>query len=93
MNVESVLRLARISVSEEEKGKLEEEFNKILGFVSKLSEVDTKGVPSYVGVSPMNLGGREDEPGREAEEVKEVIFSNAPEFKKKHFVVPRVVMK
>ncbi len=93
VGVDTVLKLARMSVSEEEKNSLAEDFRKIIEFVSKLSEIDTKDVPPYVGVSPMHLGKREDVPKGESEEVKNRIFANAPQFKKKHFVVPRVVVK
>jgi len=44
MDIDHILKLARISVSDEEKGEIEKDFFSILKFTEKLSEVDISKV-------------------------------------------------
>lgn len=87
--VADVAKLARIRVDDTELPQLAEDFNRILGFVEQLNEVDVDGVEPMTSVTPMSLRRRDDEvvdggaPDR--------ILANAPEAREGFFVVPKVV--
>ncbi|MFP4406223.1 Asp-tRNA(Asn)/Glu-tRNA(Gln) amidotransferase subunit GatC, partial [Rhodosalinus sp.] len=55
-----VAHLARIRVEEDELPALAEEFNRILGFIEELNEVDVEGIEPMVSVTPMRLKRRAD---------------------------------
>jgi aspartyl-tRNA(Asn)/glutamyl-tRNA(Gln) amidotransferase subunit C len=84
-----VARLARIRVEEEDLPALASEFNRILGFIEQLNEVDVEGVEPMVSVTPMRLKRRPDEvtDGN----MQEKILSNAPDAREGFFAVPKVV--
>ena len=46
--VEKVAHLARLELAEDEKEKMIADMNKILGFMDKLSEIDTSGIEPLV---------------------------------------------
>ncbi len=84
-----VARLARIRVEEEDLPALASEFNRILGFIEQLNEVDVEGVEPMVSVTPMRLKRRPDvvTDGN----MQEKILSNAPDAREGFFAVPKVV--
>ncbi len=84
-----VARLARIRVEEEDLPALASEFNRILGFIEQLNEVDVEGVEPMVSVTPMRLKRRADvvTDGN----MQEKILSNAPDAREGFFAVPKVV--
>ena len=84
-----VANLARIRVDDEALPALAEEFNKILGFIEQLNEVDVEGVEPMTSVTPMRLKRREDivTDG----EMQHKILSNAPDAREGFFAVPKVV--
>ena len=88
--VARVARLARIRLSETDREPAAVELTKILGFVSKLNEVDTDGVPPMTSVATMTLPMREDvvsDGSRRADALR-----NAPESADdSFFTVPKVV--
>ncbi|PRX38419.1 aspartyl/glutamyl-tRNA(Asn/Gln) amidotransferase subunit C [Meinhardsimonia xiamenensis] len=84
-----VARLARIRVEPERLPALAEEFNRILGFIEQLNEVDVEGVEPMVSVTPMRLKRRPDEVTDGG--YPEKILSNAPDAREGFFVVPKVV--
>ncbi|REC56504.1 Asp-tRNA(Asn)/Glu-tRNA(Gln) amidotransferase subunit GatC [Rhodosalinus sediminis] len=84
-----VAHLARIRVEEEELPALAEEFNRILGFVEQLTEVDVEGVEPMVSVTPMRLKRREDAVTDGG--MPETVLSNAPDAREGFFAVPKVV--
>ena len=84
-----VAALARIRVEEEALPALAEDFNRILGFVAQLEEVDVEGVEPMTGVTPMRLKRRDDEVT--AGGMPERILSNAPDAREGFFAVPKVV--
>ena len=84
-----VAHLARIRVEEEELPALAEEFNRILGFVEQLTEVDVDGVEPMVSVTPMRLKRREDAVTDGG--MPETVLSNAPDAREGFFAVPKVV--
>ena len=84
-----VAALARIRVEEEALPALAEDFNRILGFVEQLEEVDVEGVEPMTGVTPMRLKRRADEVT--AEPMPGRILANAPDAREGFFAVPKVV--
>lgn len=87
--VAKIAKLARISVSEEEKEHYASEISKILQWVEQLSEVNTEGVPLMTSVSQIKLPLRKDvvSDGNQ----QEAIIKNAPESDYGCFVVPKVM--
>ncbi len=75
--VEHVARLARLWLSAADKERMRRQLDVILGYVAKLDEVDTAGVPPTSHVLPLVNVMREDEvrPSYPAE----AMLANAPE--------------
>ncbi len=84
-----VAALARIRVEEEALPALAEDFNRILGFVEQLGEVDVEGVPPMTGVTPMRLTRRED--AVTTGDMADRVLANAPLAREGFFAVPKVV--
>lgn len=87
--VAKIAKLARISVSEEEKEHYASEISKILQWVEQLSEVNTEGVPLMTSVSQIKLPLRKDVVSDGSQQ--EAIIKNAPESDYGCFVVPKVM--
>jgi aspartyl-tRNA(Asn)/glutamyl-tRNA(Gln) amidotransferase subunit C len=87
--VRRIAHLARIAVTEEEVGRLEEELNAILAFVEQLSEVSVEGVEPMTSVIPMEMKKRPDivTDG----DIADDIVRNAPAAEDHFFLVPKVV--
>ena len=60
-DIEHIAKLARIKLTEEEKAKLTGELGAILTYVSKLNEIDTKGVEPTAQVTGLENVFRKDE--------------------------------
>jgi len=84
-----VAKLARIRVDADALPALAEDFNKILGFIEQLNEVDVTGVEPMVSVTPMRLKRREDVVTDGNQQQK--VLSNAPDAREGFFAVPKVV--
>lgn len=84
-----VAHLARIKVEDDALPALAADFNRILGFVEQLNEVNVDDVEPMVSVTPMRLKRREDvvTDGDQAEQV----LKNAPDAREGFFAVPKVV--
>ena len=84
-----VAKLARIKVEEEALPALAADFNRILGFIEQLNEVDVDGVEPMTSVTPMRLKRRDAQvtDGDQAERV----LANAPDAREGFFAVPKVV--
>ena len=84
-----VAKLARIKVEDEDLPALAQDFNRILGFVEQLNEVDVEGVEPMTSVTPLRLKRRDDKvtDGNMADKV----LSNAPDAREGFFAVPKVV--
>jgi aspartyl-tRNA(Asn)/glutamyl-tRNA(Gln) amidotransferase subunit C len=87
--VEHVARLARLELSAAEKERMRSQLDVILGYVAKLREVDTTGVPPTAHVLPLVNVMREDEV-RPSYPV-EAMLANAPEPEGELFRVPRIL--
>ncbi|MFP4098835.1 MAG: Asp-tRNA(Asn)/Glu-tRNA(Gln) amidotransferase subunit GatC [Alphaproteobacteria bacterium] len=84
-----VAGLARLHMGEEELERLAPQLSKIIGFVEKLSKLDTGGVKPLANVVDIDLPLREDiiNDGKCTDE----ILANAPESTQGYFVVPKIV--
>src|ERR1700690_1643 len=81
-DVEHVARLARLSLSEEEKDRYTQQLGQILTYIEKMSTLDTTNVPLTTHVLPLSNVWREDkrEPSTSATlGSPEDILANAPE--------------
>lgn len=84
-----VAKLARIKVEEAALPALAQDFNRILGFIEQLQEVDVEGVEPMVSVTPMRLVRRKD--GVSDGGMPDKVLSNAPDAREGFFAVPKVV--
>ncbi len=88
-DVEHVAALARLSFSEEEKGKLVSHLNDILQYMEHLNRLDTSGVEPLSHVIELNNVFRQDEvrPSVPRDEA----LKNAPSRTEHFFKVPKVI--
>jgi len=86
--VEHVARLARLTFSEEELVRLQQELGKIIGYINQLSQLDLSGVePTFHAVRLINvLRPDEPQPGLTQQEAT----ANGPVVEAGQFVVPRI---
>lgn len=87
--IEYVSILAKLELSEEEKEKAKEDMAKMLDYIDKLNELDTRGVEPMSHIFPVRNVFREDEVTNG--DIRDEILKNAPEEKDGAFVVPRTV--
>ena len=84
-----VAKLARIKVEDADLPALAQDFNRILGFVEQLNEVDVEGVEPMTSVTPMRLKRRVDEVTDGNQQDK--VLANATDAREGFFAVPKVV--
>jgi aspartyl-tRNA(Asn)/glutamyl-tRNA(Gln) amidotransferase subunit C len=89
LDVDYIANLARIELTDEEKGKFRSQFGDILKYFDKLNQVDVEGVEPTAHAFPRHNVWDEDEArsGFTAEEA----LSNAPAKRHNQIVVPRVI--
>lgn len=87
--IEYISDLARLNLTEEEKGRLVLEMNEITSYVEKLHELDTKDVLPMEHVTSMKNVFREDMVEKSYD--RDVVLANAPSHENGCFAVPRVV--
>jgi aspartyl-tRNA(Asn)/glutamyl-tRNA(Gln) amidotransferase subunit C len=87
--VEHVARLARLALDPDEKHAMRSQLDAILGYVERLGEIDTGGVPPTAHVLPLANVLREDEV-RPSYPV-EAMLGNAPEAEDGAFRVPKIL--
>ncbi len=87
--VRRIARLARLAITDEEAGRLEQELSGILDWVAQLDEIDVSAVEPMTRVAVMIMKKRKDEvtDGFCAAD----ILKNAPQVDDRYFVVPKVV--
>jgi aspartyl-tRNA(Asn)/glutamyl-tRNA(Gln) amidotransferase subunit C len=88
-DVRHVAMLARLALDEDHLKRLTGQLESILGYIAKLSEVDTTGVEPMAHALPLHNVLREDvvEPSLPLEKV----LQNAPETDGPFFKVPKVI--
>ena len=88
-DVEYVARLARLTLSDEEKDEFAVQLNEILTYMDKLNELDTKDVEPTSHVIPLKNVFRPDEVRESLP--REPFLRNAPEAEKGSYKVPRII--
>lgn len=89
IDVRSVARLARLSLTTEEEKSFETQLNSIVRHFSEVEAVSTKGVEPLVTPTDMSIVFREDK--MEVSQTVEEAMKNAPERSGNLFKVPPVV--
>ena len=89
--VEKVAHLARLELAEDEKEKVMDDMNKILGFMDKLNEIDTSGIEPLVYMTNEINTVREDVIKQEI--THEEALLNAPKHDNDYFLVAKVIEK
>ena len=87
--VKRIATLARLKLSEERIGPMQQDLNHILDFIDQLNEVNAANVEPMAGVNTPSMPFRKDivNDGGQVEKV----LANAPEVAVNMFVVPKVV--
>ena len=88
-DVRRVADLARLQLSDEEKALLTAEFNRILSYMEKLDELDTRDVEPTSHVVPVSNPFRQDE--AEAFPNRDGILAQGPDVKNGYFRVPKII--
>ncbi len=89
ITAEHLAGLARLSLSEEEKGLFSVQIENILGYVDKLNELHTEDVEPTSHVISLSNVTREDVP--EASLVREDALRNAPCHTEQFYCVPKII--
>lgn len=87
-DVEHVAKLARLELSEAEKGTFTKQLDSILNYVEQMNEVDTTGIEPMSHVIPVTNVMREDEVVYT--NTKQELMKNAPEEEDGFFRVPKI---
>ena len=89
MDIEKVARLARLELSEEEKGTFGNQMEQILTYMEQLNRLDTTGVEPTSHAIPIYNVFREDEV--KSSLPQEEVLAIAPDEENGHFKVPRII--
>jgi aspartyl-tRNA(Asn)/glutamyl-tRNA(Gln) amidotransferase subunit C len=87
--VEHVARLARLALTEPEKGKFARQLSEVLLYMQRLAEVTTDGVEPTSHVVNLENIVRKDSPGESL--ASDDVMRNAPQGRDGMFIVPRVI--
>lgn len=87
--MDNVELLAKLSLSQEERGKAMSEMEKLLTYVDKLRELDTEHVDELVHVLPQVNVFREDIVTNG--DGRRLLMENAPRSKEEQLVVPKTI--
>ncbi len=87
--VEHIANLARLHLSKEEIGRLQQQLSDILDHVGALQALDTQDVPPASGRHETGSRLREDVPGKAMP--RQELLENAPAVKRHQFLVPPVL--
>ncbi|MFP4521763.1 MAG: Asp-tRNA(Asn)/Glu-tRNA(Gln) amidotransferase subunit GatC [Fibrobacterota bacterium] len=88
-DVQHISELARLTLTEDEKGLYLDQLNSVLDYMEKLGEADTDGVEPTSAVTS-GLEKQRDDVLRPSLDKKEIL-KNAPETEDGFFSVPRVI--
>ena len=90
-DVEHVARLARLSLTEEEKELYTAQLGTILGYIEKLQQLNTDNVTPMTHIIPMTNVWREDIMEAGSLGSPEEILANAPEREGPFFKVKKII--
>lgn len=88
-DVEYVAQLAQLALDDATKDRLLHEMTQILGYIDKLSELDTEGVEPMMHAMEMTNVFREDELGPSLP--REAALQLAPDHDGEYFLVPKIL--
>jgi aspartyl-tRNA(Asn)/glutamyl-tRNA(Gln) amidotransferase subunit C len=86
--VRHIAHLARLSLTPEEEQRFQQQLSSILEHASRLSEVDTTGIPPTASVLPLQARLRADSPRPASSQPR--ILANAPDAAGDCFRIPPV---
>ena len=89
--IQDIAALAKLEFDEQSAEQMKADLEKIIGFVDKLSEIDTEGVEPLIYLSEEVNVLREDEIKAVVSQVE--ALKNAPEKDSDYFKVPTVLKK
>jgi len=89
--IKDLSRLAKLNFDEQAADKMKGDLDKIIGFVDKLSEIDTEGIEPLIYLSEEVNVLRADEVKHEV--AQENALKNAPQKDSDYFKVPTVLKK
>jgi aspartyl-tRNA(Asn)/glutamyl-tRNA(Gln) amidotransferase subunit C len=87
--VEHIAWLARIKLSEEEKKLYTQQFNQILEYFKKISELEARDIPPELHVMGLTNVYREDKPGQPLNHPE--ALKNAPKKREGYFEAPKML--
>lgn len=87
--VEYVAELAQLALDDATKDRLLHEMTHILGYIDKLSELDTEGVEPMMHAMEMTNVFREDKVGTSLP--RETALKMAPDHDDEYFLVPKIL--
>ena len=89
--ISELARLAKLNFDEESSKDMQEDLNKIIGFVDKLSEIDTENVEQLIYMSDEVNVLRKDDTNENISQ--EEALKNAPKKDSDYILVPKVIDK
>jgi len=89
--ITELARLAKLNFDEKSSQEMKEDLNKIIGFVDKLSEIDTKDVEPLIYLSDEVNVLRKDDAIENISQEK--ALKNAPKKDSDYILVPKVIDK
>jgi aspartyl-tRNA(Asn)/glutamyl-tRNA(Gln) amidotransferase subunit C len=84
-----VAHLARLDLDDASIERFSGQIGEILGYIDKLNQIETEGIPSTSHAIFLTNAFRDDEQGEHLE--RERVLANAPDREDGSFVVPKVV--
>jgi aspartyl-tRNA(Asn)/glutamyl-tRNA(Gln) amidotransferase subunit C len=89
--IQDLSRLAKLNFNEQASDKMKGDLDKIIGFVDKLSEIDTENIEPLIYLSEEENVLRADEIKHEVSQ--KTALKNAPQKDSDYFKVPTVLKK
>ncbi|MBI3158190.1 MAG: Asp-tRNA(Asn)/Glu-tRNA(Gln) amidotransferase subunit GatC [Chloroflexi bacterium] len=86
--VKHIAHLARLTLTDEDLERYRQQLSSILDYMAQLGELDTAGVPPFLGAGEAVLPLRPDEPGESLP--PETLLGGAPDVAHGQFRVPPV---
>ena len=88
-DVDKIAKLAKLTLSEDERKKFASQLSDIISYVEKLSELNTDDVKPLAHVNNLTNVSREDKSRPSMK--KEDVFKNSPQHDDDFFLVPKVI--
>lgn len=91
LDIDYIAKLARLKLTPKEKERFSKQLTDILAHVEKLNELDLESVPPTFQTTGGTDVTREDKVEKERVLTQAEALSNAPDQKKSHFRIPKVL--